>query len=212
MGDKDEPKFGKFQKGKKESKIAEEKGRTLDDYDFFQGNLQIKFNEFDPQKGGLSPRLLFKKRKNEDTSIFFKKTKTGEDILGSSVKKETKIKNAFEALLDYVREVYFTNDHSINEQNPANSNNNSHNNDDSFKFTSLDLLINPLRKSFPWETWSPYEIALFNCCICKFNTNFDLYLNIITTKTKEEVIDFYYTWKSSKYYKMWKNKKKKHNA
>ena len=209
MVEKDEPKLVNPQKNKKESKIAEEKGRSLDECDFFQGNLQIKFNEFDPQKGGLSPRFLFKKRKNEDSSIFFKKTKSGEDILGPTIKKETRIKNAFEALLDYVREVYFTNDHSNGDQNSIN---NSHNNDDSFKFTSLDLLINQLRKTFPWETWSPYEIALFNCCICKFNTNFDLYLNIITTKTKEEVIDFYYTWKSSKYYKMWKNKKKKHSA
>ena len=123
---------------------------------------------------------FFKKRKNEDTTIYFKKNKNGEDILGPTIKKETKIKNAFEALLDYVREVYFTNDH-LNETNP---NNNSHNTDNSFKFTSLDLLINPLRKSYPWETWSPYEIALFNCCICKFGTNFDLYLNIITTKKK----------------------------
>ena len=211
MGDKDEPKFTNSQKNKKEPKNAEENARPQDKCNFFQGNLQIKFNEFDPQKGGLSPRFLFKKRKNEDTSIFFKKTKAGEDILGPTIKKETRIKNAFEALLDYVREVYFTNDHSLNETNSIN-NTPAQSNDDSFKFTSLDLLINPLRKSFPWETWSPYEIALFNCRICKFNTNFDLYLNIITTKTKEEVIDFYYTWKSSKYYKMWKNKKKKHNA
>ena len=59
------------------------------------------------------------------------------------IKKETKIKNAFEALLDYVREVYFTNDHSINEPNLTNNNSSSsHLNDDSFKFTSLDLLIN----------------------------------------------------------------------
>ena len=121
MGEKDEPKFGNLQKGKKEQKVSEEKGRSLEDYDFFQGNLQIKFNEFDPQKGGLSPRFLFKKRKNEDTSIFFKKTKSGEDILGPTIKKETRIKNAFEALLDYVREVYFTNDHSNNETNSINN-------------------------------------------------------------------------------------------
>ena len=67
MGDKDEPKFGNTQKNKKELKLPEEKERTLNDSDIFQGNLQIKFNEFDQQKGGLSPRFLFKKRKNEDT-------------------------------------------------------------------------------------------------------------------------------------------------
>ena len=183
MGENEEPKLGNQQKNKKEQKSTEEKGKFYNDNDFLQGDLQIKFNEFDPQKGGLSPKMLFKKRKNEDTTIYFKKNKNGEDILGPTIKKETKIKNAYEALLDYVREVYFTNDHTTNEINQTN---NSRDADNSFKFTSLDLLINPLRKTFPWETWSPYEIALFNCCICKFGTNFDLYLNIITTRKKKE--------------------------
>lgn len=48
-----------------------------------------------------------------------------------------------------------------------------------FKFSSLDLLVNPLRQKFIWETWSPYEIALFECCICKFGKNFDLYPKIV---------------------------------
>ena len=58
MGDKEEPKFGNLQKDKKELKLPEEKERALGDCNFFQGNLQIKFNEFDPQKGGQSPRFL----------------------------------------------------------------------------------------------------------------------------------------------------------
>ena len=162
MGEKEEPKIGSQSKNKKEAKASEEKGKESVENEFLHGDLQIKFNDFDPQKGCLSPRMLFRKRKNEDTTIYFKKNRNGEDILGPTIKKEVKIKNAFEALLDYVREVYFTNDHSSNEINPIN---NSHNTDNSFKFTSLDLLINPLRKAFLWETWSPYEIALFNCCI-----------------------------------------------
>jgi hypothetical protein len=48
-----------------------------------------------------------------------------------------------------------------------------------FKFSSLDLLVNPLRQKFIWETWSPYEVALFECCICKFGKNFDLYPKIV---------------------------------
>ena len=117
MGEKEEPKIGNQQKNKKDSKSIEEKGKVYDENEFLQGDLQIKFNEFDSQKGGLSPRMLFRKRKNEDTSIYFKKNKNGEDILGPTIKKETKIKNAFEALLDYVREVYFTNNQSIDETN-----------------------------------------------------------------------------------------------
>jgi len=48
-----------------------------------------------------------------------------------------------------------------------------------FKFSSLDLLLNPLRQKYIWETWSPYEVALFECCICKFGKNFDIYPKIV---------------------------------
>ena len=205
MSEKEELKLSNQQKYKKDSKNIPEKNKEYEENELIKRNLEIKFSDFDPQKGGSSPRFLFKKRKNDDSSIFFKKDKNGEDVLITNSKKENKINHAFEAFLDYVREIYFTNDH--NEINNINNNDSS-----KFKFTSLDLLVNPLRKSFIWETWSPYEIALFNCCICKFGTNFDLYLNIITTKKKEEVIDFYFAWKSSKYYKIWKNKKYKKNA
>lgn len=193
------------QKNKKESKTLDEKDKEYEEDNLLQGGLEIKFSEFDPQKGRTSPRMLFRKRKNEDTCIYFKKDKNNEDIFGANIKPETKINSAFEAFLDYVREIYFTNDHTSQGETAVNSHN--HNSDNRFKFTSLDLLLNPLRKSIIWETWSPYEIALFNCCICKFGTNFDLFLNIITTKKKEEIIDFYYIWKSSKYYKLWKNKR-----
>ena len=208
MGEKEELKTGNHHKNKNDHKSLEEKNKAIGDSDILDNDIQIKFDEFDSQKGGLSPRKLFKKRRNEDTTIFFKKNKNGDDILGPTNKKEKRIKNAFEALLDYVREVYFTNNYPENEAN--NSINSEKDND--FKFTTLDLLIKPLRKNFTWETWSPYEIALFNCCICKFGTNFKLYLKIIKTKTIEEIIDFYYTWKSSKYYKIWKNQKRKLNT
>ena len=143
MDEKEESKIENQQNNQKEFKPYREKGKIYDDNVIFKGELPIKFNEFDPQKGGLSPKILFRKRKSEDTSIYFKKNKNGEDILGPTIKKETRIKNAFEALLDYVREVYFTNDLSVNDDNANNNNshNNSHNND-CFKFTSLDLLIN----------------------------------------------------------------------
>ena len=125
MSEKEESKIENQQKNKKENKSLEEKGKAYNDNEFLQGDLQIKFSEFDPKKGGKSPRMLFLERKNEDNAIYFKKNKNGEEALGQTIRKETKIKNAFEALLDYVREVYFTNDHSSNETNQ--NNNNSHN-------------------------------------------------------------------------------------
>lgn len=187
-------------KTKKSPPPLDTKGHLVAENKIIQSSLDIKYSEFDPQKGRTSPRMLFRKRKNEDTSIFFKKDKNNEDIFGQNAKPESKLSNAFEALLDYVREIYFTNDGNETKE---------HGHGDKFKFTSLDLLLNPLRKNIAWETWSPYEIALFDCCMCKFGTDFDLFLNIITTKKKEEIIDFYYVWKGSKYYKMWKNKRNK---
>ena len=170
----------------------------------FLNELNINYSEFDHQKGNLSPRMLFKKRKLEEYSNSNKKKDEKESFLNSNVRIANKIKNSFENLLDFVHETYFTVD--INNNN-LNDNQNYQN--INFKFTSLDFLINPLRQKFPWETWSPYEIALFYCCICKFGTNFHFYENIITTKKREEIIDFYFSLKSSKYYKIWKNNKNK---
>ena len=85
--------------------------------------------------------------------------------------------------MDFIHDTYFTEnpfENPINhgpsdkETSPCSPTN--------FKFTSLDLLINPLRQKFPWETWSPYEIALFHCCICKFGQKFNIFEKIITTK------------------------------
>jgi hypothetical protein len=69
-----------------------------------------------------------------------------------------------------------------------NDNNNKDNKDEEieniknnkiFKFSSLDLLLNPLRKKHVFELWNPFEIALFESCVCKFNKNFDVYPKIV---------------------------------
>ena len=179
-----------LQREKKENELKEK----------FMRQLNINYSEFDSQKGTTSPRLLFKKRKIDDSYLM--KKKENEHNYPMNIKMANKVKNSFENLLDFVHETYFMNDNNI-----PNEKENHYN----FKFTSLDLLLNPLRQKFTWETWSPYEIALFYCCICKFGTNFQFYENIITTKTKEEIIDFYFSWKSSKYYKIWKSNKRKKN-
>ena len=75
MGENEEFKQNNPQKYKKDPKISLEKNKDIDENEILKGNLEIKFSDFDPQKGGVSPRLLFKKRKNEDSTIFFKKDK-----------------------------------------------------------------------------------------------------------------------------------------
>jgi hypothetical protein len=193
--------INKDEKSENESKINLEREKKENELkEKFMRQLNINYSEFDSQKGTTSPRLLFKKRKIDDSYLM--KKKENEDNYPMNIKMANKVKNSFENLLDFVHETYFMNDNNI-----PNEKENHYN----FKFTSLDLLLNPLRQKFTWETWSPYEIALFYCCICKFGTNFQFYENIITTKTKEEIIDFYFSWKSSKYYKIWKSNKRKKN-
>ena len=105
-------------------------------------------------------------------------------------KVSCKIKGVFENYLDFVHESYFTNDKdSINSEKSTNSGTNNYldepykeednKNLNNFKFSSLDLLMNPLRKKHIFEMWNPFEIALFECCVCKFNKSFDLYLKIV---------------------------------
>ncbi len=70
------------------------------------------------------------------------------------------------------------NDSNYNSDNKDEENENIKNNK-IFKFSSLDLLLNPLRKKHVFELWNPFEIALFESCVCKFNKNFDFYPKIV---------------------------------
>jgi hypothetical protein len=165
---------------------------------FFELNLLHKnklntdYTEIDFQKGEASPRMLFRKRRLDDIKV----------ENPSSNQSANKIKASFDNYLDLVHETYFANDKPEEDAAEAGKFSN-------FKFTSLDLLINPLRNKFVFETWSPYEIGLFECCVCKFGKIFDLYGQVIKTKTKDEILGFYYYWKQSKYYKIWKSSRYK---
>lgn len=90
MGEKEEPKIGNQQKNKKDSKSIEEKGKVYDENEFLQGDLQIKFNEFDSQKGSLSPRMLFEKGKMKIHLYILKKIKTGKIYWVLLLKKKQK--------------------------------------------------------------------------------------------------------------------------
>jgi hypothetical protein len=98
----------------------------------------------------------------------------------------SKINFTFDNYLDFVHDSYFCLDGKDYTYNQFNLNESSTGlisqsflPNNLFKFSSLDLLVNPLREKFVWETWSPYEVALFECCVCKFSRNFDLYQKIV---------------------------------
>lgn len=182
-----------------------------------KNKINLDYSEIDFQKGEVSPRLLFKKRKLPEPAPSEKPNSTNAasnlpNFLNEdrNCKTHCKIKQAFENYLDLVQDCYFADGSTEDgEQEDKKGNFSLAPHENSFKFTSLDLLLNPLRHKFVWETWSPYEIALFESCVCKFGKQFVFYEKIIRTKTKDEILSFYYYWKQSKYYKTWKNSRYK---
>jgi hypothetical protein len=148
----------------------------------FSKELELDYKDLDPQKGNFSPRILYNTENNFD---FMESTNTSFQI---------SINNIVESYIDLVNKIYFSS--FLNPLQELESK-------DKFKMTSLDFLMNPLRQSMPFEMWSPYEVALFQCCICKFGKDFELFTKIIKSKNVDEIIDFYYQWEATKYYNAW---------
>ena len=75
-----------------------------------------------------------------------------------------------------------------------------------FRLTTLDILINPLRSKHAFETWSPFDIAVFESAFCKYGKKFELIKRHLKSKSTKEIVDFYYAWKKTSHYKVWRNK------
>jgi hypothetical protein len=70
--------------------------------------------------------------------------------------------------------------------------------------SSLGFLKSPLRRPTVIERWSPYEISLFEAGIGHYGKEFYDISKLIQTKSTKEVIDFYYVWKKTSHYLVWK--------
>ncbi|CAK63852.1 unnamed protein product (macronuclear) [Paramecium tetraurelia] len=68
----------------------------------------------------------------------------------------------------------------------------------------LDILISPLRNDFAFETWTPKEIAIFECGLCRYGKQYEFLSHLIKTKNAQDIIQFYYFWKFTSHYKLWK--------
>jgi hypothetical protein len=62
----------------------------------------------------------------------------------------------------------------------------------------------PPTPPLPAEKWSPYEVGLFESAICLVGKMFPQIAAIIKTKTAAECVEFYYVWKKSSHYPLWK--------
>ena len=68
----------------------------------------------------------------------------------------------------------------------------------------LGVVNSPLRKVTVIEKWSPFEISKFEGSMSVFGKQFHVASKIVKSKTTRECIEFYYVWKKTDNYKIWK--------
>jgi len=72
------------------------------------------------------------------------------------------------------------------------------------RHSTIGVLQNPARKAYVLDLWTPFEIALFESGICVYGKDFHAIHKVIKSKSTKEVIEFYYFWKKSSHYSVWK--------
>ena len=72
------------------------------------------------------------------------------------------------------------------------------------RVTALGLLTSPVRRPTVVERWNPYEICVFEASMALYGKDFHEVARTVGTKTCKEVVEFYYIWKKTEHYKVWK--------
>jgi len=74
----------------------------------------------------------------------------------------------------------------------------------------LSMLLSPLRAEHDYgkgysESWSPRQVAIFESVLCQFGKNLQIVQRLLEeSKSMIEITRFYYLWKKTSHYKMWK--------
>ncbi len=76
---------------------------------------------------------------------------------------------------------------------------------DLYDYPTLHLLLTPLRQPSVLDYWTPSEIVLFEAGMCSIGKDFHLLHKLIPSKTPNQLVDFYYAWKRSSHYAVWKS-------
>ena len=76
---------------------------------------------------------------------------------------------------------------------------------DRFEYPTVDALLSPLRQPSVLDEWSPLEVALFEAGICSYGKDFHAIARLMGgRKACGQCVEFYYVWKKSGHYAMWK--------
>ncbi|OMJ91021.1 hypothetical protein SteCoe_6483 [Stentor coeruleus] len=194
------------------SHINEEKSAQFQDmldwsseYEVEEGSSDLSVVS-DIQFKAISP-LIFKKasRKwlNSNSQNYFSQAKNTADLSKDQI-LAGKALQSFENYLSIVSLMYFGDPFSKSKSNS-----------DVFRpgkrarsrqiSDPLSMIVSPLRTELEFETWSPKQIAVFECTLCSFGKKFDAIEKLLTPdKAIKDITKFYYSWKKTSHYKAWK--------
>mmetsp|Transcript_2913 Transcript_2913/g.3944 ORF Transcript_2913/g.3944 Transcript_2913/m.3944 type:complete len:285 (-) Transcript_2913:359-1213(-) len=79
------------------------------------------------------------------------------------------------------------------------------------RHSTLGSLVSPIAQDRIEDNWSPKEISLFESGICTYGKHFHVIKRLLKNKTTKEVVQFYYVWKKSDNYAIWKKSQQKNN-
>lgn len=72
------------------------------------------------------------------------------------------------------------------------------------RYSTIELLLSPVRKRQPAEEWSPREIVLFELGVCEYGEDFSRVAEMLPEKRISDVVRFYYdVWRQSANYNAW---------
>ncbi len=73
----------------------------------------------------------------------------------------------------------------------------------------LLLSRDPFKPPSWLETWNPREISSFEAGVCSYRKDFNDIQKVVKTKSVNELVDCFYTWKAGSHYLFWKRCKKR---
>ena len=76
-------------------------------------------------------------------------------------------------------------------------------------FHIIDFIISPLKQDYEFELWTIKEIAIFESAICIFGKRFNIIDSMIPSKSLEDIIYFYASWKYTSHYAICKKNTKR---
>ena len=72
------------------------------------------------------------------------------------------------------------------------------------RHTTLGAVMLPTRRPHPLDVWTPHQIAVFESGLCLYGKRFDVIANLIPGKSTQDVVEFYYHFKKTSHYAVWK--------